>query len=298
MVPFVIAGVGALVGGGFMYFFSESDKNRMRESMVNADEALQESERRVKHASDREARQRYEQLRRTIEWTKDRQSALLQNTSAPLTQLERIHSVGLALEEIITRLPEDGVLAPEDKVFVDVIIKASSKQPLTAVDRAHVEDYLDSNVGAKRKEFLILMLSSSYRRDSARKRQFEEERDDKEIELFKIRQRVRLGQDLIAHQERVAARIARIDERLAELADRLQDVETALVVIARISRPDFEQDRDDAAAYEIVTYLAREESLTMQERRFMDAYKMKYFVSAKNILKREHGIDIVTQEAA
>ena len=298
MIPFIAAGVGALIGAGVVYIFSEDEKETLRENITKMDETLAKSEARVRRAADREIKNRLELLNRTLEWSKDRQTMLLVQNQASIAQLERVYSVAVALEMIIAEVPDDGILPEAQQEFVDVIIKAQNKQPLSAKERGGVEDFLDAHVGNKRRDFLEKMLANTYKKEVATKAKLDEDKDNCEFNLIKIEQRGRLGHDVWEERARILSRIARSDERLEEIHERIQDLELALVVVSRVSRPEIGHDENDDAAYDIVALLARGEALTFEERQFMESYQARYFTSAREILKETRGIDLATQGAA
>lgn len=292
MIPYLIAGVGALIGAGVKHYFDEQEKQELRDQALRLEEQQERMTAQIRTAASREVQQRKENLRLTLAWSKSRYTTLLAANEASLMQLERVWSVGKALQGIAAALPDDGVLAPDDKTFVDIVMKAQNGAKITRVDQAHLEDYLEAKLGDQRRDFLEDRLSNTLKRDKRRMGKLVQERERLRIE-HDAAARVRAHGGAATTPAAVyASRLQACEVELEETRRRIEDVEPCLVVLTRVSRPEDAQTEDDQAALDIVKLLASGEKLTDAERAFILYYRDRHFRAARDILRTRRGIDI------
>ena len=292
MIPLVIAGVGALIGGGVTFFFSENEKQELRDQVLRLEEQQERMAAQIRAAATREVKQRKEILRLTLEWSRSRYATLLAANDASFVQLERVWSVGKALQRITAALPDDGVLAPDDKTFVDIVVKAQSGNKITRVDQAHLEDYLDAKVGDQRRDFLEDRLSNTIKRDKKRMGALTRDRENLRIQRDAAVRVKAHGGTATTTAAVYASRLQACEFELEETRRRIENIEQCLVVLTRVSRPEEAQTEDDQTALDIVKLLASGESLTDAERDFIVYYRDRHFRAARDILRARRGIDI------
>lgn len=298
MIPFLLAaGIGALIGGGTAYALSSKEKEQLKKQVTQLEESHHELDERLRQATSREVQHRIEALRLNLCWAQERFTGLI-NSSMPasISHLERVYSVGKALELIIDALPKDGILDEETRQFVEVLTKVRSGEPLGKVDQARIEEYLDKHIGDVRRDFLEDRLANQYKADAKKIKMLLQEKDQKEIEIITLQRRSTIEGISSAGLGAMRARVLKIDNEVEELQQSLDDKERCLVVLTRVSRPDEAQEHDDNVALEIVQLLSQGERLTPEESQFLDYYRERYFRSAREILKRERDIDLIFQQ--
>lgn len=290
MIPYLILGVGALIGAGVKHALDESEKKTLREQTVRLEQQHAKLSEQVRKSATREVQSRKEMLRVTLEWSKSRLETLLAENDQDLERLELVFSIGRALDLVTEHLPANGVLAEQDRTFVEIVMKAQRGERLTRVDRAQLEDYLDMRVGDLRRDFLEDRLANAIRREKSRLGGLLRDRERRTIELHALRMRASSGiVESIAAAESRLQKIAGDIETTERLID---DSEQCLVVLTRVSRREDAKDADDAEAYDILQLLARGETLTEEERRFFAYYRDRHFRAARNILLQRRGIDL------
>lgn len=298
MIPPVIAGVGFLIGVAIKHWLDSEEKETLKADLLVAEETLAKAQDALRQSADREVKQRHETLRLTLEWTRTRLSELLTDESASLARLERVYSTGIALGKIIENLPKDAILSKQDSDFVGIIARGMNGERLGKSEASQIDDYLNSKVGVVRRDFLENRLSAQYKRLTKTRQRLQFENDELEQRLAVDEQRVRIGKVSIPDLDVKRSRLRANEEEIKRLGGSIDQIEMSLVVLTRVSRPEEAQGQDDDAARDIVGLLARGTRLTDEENAFLRHYQMKYFASAREILKRRRGIEIGFQGEA
>lgn len=305
MIPLVVLGIGALLGSSAVYVAGQRDKKKIQELVLKQQETIDSYEQRRKEATDREKKLRIELLLSSLQWSKERLNTLYQRSDTPLIQLERVLSLGVALEKIIKNLPADGVLDAESQAFVELVRKAQNGEALGKVDRARIEEYLDAHVGDIRQQFLEEQLVRQYSEAAIRIAELEEKiyKDELRQRALELRRQVEGegaggGAEMGSHA--LLASIERDKEKVSQSRLHLQQHGRALVVLARVCRPeeatDETQREDDRIALGIVQALARGATLAADEEQFLDYYQACYLSRAREILIEKYKIDIIRQQ--
>jgi hypothetical protein len=297
LIPLVIAGISALVGAAAVFIFEEGDKKQLRKTIVDLERSHNDMERRLRNATQRESQQRLERLRLLLSWSKSRLETILERKEAPLDVLRRVWAIGKALSEIERSLPADGSLSDAQKTFVDAILKAQQQKELTHVERAQIDDFLAEQLPEALREFYEDRLTSEFRRHHAKLIVLRKEQVvvGREMRVLQLRAEVEGLRD--AALARSKARLEQIDEELERHEREERLIKRNLVIVTRLARLDeSEFDEYDDSAQKILERLVRGEELTSEDAHYLDAYRDKYYLEARGVLKQKRGIDLAAIE--
>ncbi len=296
--PFLVLGAGALIGAGITYVLQENDKKGLREANSKLEESHRRAEQRLREATDREIQNRIAHTQLLLRLYQERLQNLLNQPEVNLTRLARLTATASQLAVVADRLRPDGTPQAGDKLFIELVSNAmdDSLPPLTRVQLAQLDEYLESELPGAMVRFLKERYATLFADKSERLRTHDREQHElrEKLAICEVQlQLSRPGDAAIARSElaMTRARLDNLPSQIAALERDIDDIRKILVVTSRLAAPDRVPNAHDVKVLELLSRKVDGAPLLEAEREFLQAYQRKYFGEERERLHRE-GIDL------
>jgi hypothetical protein len=290
----ILLGVGFLVGA-IVHALEESDKSSLRRTVVDLEASHRALERRMREATTREVAQRAERLKLALNWSRARLEKHLAEREAPIGALQRVWGIGKSLTKIISDLPSDGTLEPRAAEFFALVAKAQNGVQLSHEEIFTIDSFIADEVPEFLHEFYEELLSAEFRRRGRELADSEKARDeaDREERFSRLQDTVEGAPLRAAAIAQLRARREQLDKDIVRLARERDTIGRNLVLVNRLGRAAQVDDDYDRLARGILERIVRKHDLAPGDETFLDAYRDRYLLEVRGVLKESRGIDLL-----